>query len=775
MGQAEPEVAAMLGEQDGSAAVQLKQLKALLSQLKESRGSSEQELQNLRSELTILRKQQSGGEKTDDGKKDESSLELELNDAKKEILKLKRENAELRRNKRGPDFGAESGDEDATEPSEQVKAEMRRMKKKINKAVRQVEMLKDKKINLEYQLEVSRFRENEAVVFLRRFRSFYYMIWRNNVVRGSGGFVANKISVVQTGTTAAVGTPDDRELVDIDKLMIESGLLEKDEVGSVTPDDTSPYKGPSPAAYSRSSSVAAQVAQLQQRQAIFGGSSSQASGSGKQWGKHSSVNSGKGTGVEVPPPPRGPLSAIKPPESAKVIDARQKLEETPAGQYIVMREKKLEEEVAKLSDKLMQIEKELETEKRKKDHPDSETKVAQEANVLRKQLETKENDLRIIVAKLRESSIINWKMEESSKRLQEHIVYLEELLEGLEKHGTPRGSKSRRSSAAPKQRKFNVELERGPVEKTEQEIIEELRSQGSVAEASTSEPRSGSRSLKYSDQIAHENLLVKQQQSHQKKQQQPTEKGGESMTFRDLSSRSATLRGGDEANQERRNRSEACESGSEQAMTDSSSQRNFQTRTRAPQMRYVQPSPVEEWRRRKEAQGKGEPIPMQPKVENSASNALPPWMQKLRGNKPPVKRAEKDEGPKGGIPEFLRKFQTIGARNSSEVVVAAQGLASIDPGAKYRPAEDGFYPKSKQGSDSDSDEDESGGKEEESQAEEQKPDWTPEPEPEASSPTLVPTMPNPAPSPTPEPAPSPPPAPAPSPAPVVRCCFVFSS
>ena len=237
----------------GQGSMQLRQLRSIIVQLRESRDTTEAMLHNLRSELSVLRKEQEEKEdpEGEESKRRAEILSLELIDAKNEILRLKSENAKLK-STAGEGYATSGAEDDKTLLTEDARKEMRRMKKKINKAVRQCEKLKKRKQDLEHELRTSRFREDEAVVFLRRIRSFYYMIWRNNVVRGSGGYVANRIQVVTSHQEKYPGGAADLDLMlEMDKLMLEAGLLEKDEVGKVTSDDKKPYR-PTRGAFQRS-------------------------------------------------------------------------------------------------------------------------------------------------------------------------------------------------------------------------------------------------------------------------------------------------------------------------------------------------------------------------------------------------------------------------------------------------------------------------------------------------------------------------------------------
>jgi len=82
---------------------------------------------------------------------------------------------------------------------------------------------------METQLKVSTYRENEATVFLRQFRRFYRRLLRNKAAQGTGD-TTSLISKVP-------GVPDLGDLIDIDSLLYESGLIEESELyddGSVS-------------------------------------------------------------------------------------------------------------------------------------------------------------------------------------------------------------------------------------------------------------------------------------------------------------------------------------------------------------------------------------------------------------------------------------------------------------------------------------------------------------------------------------------------------------
>lgn len=88
----------------------------------------------------------------------------------------------------------------------------------------EIQIMSQRKIALDHNLRTSRFRESEAVVFLRHFRHFYRRLLEKLNAQGSGDLNA----VI----SHLVGAPDLNEMNDLDVLLMESGLLEDSEVGN---------------------------------------------------------------------------------------------------------------------------------------------------------------------------------------------------------------------------------------------------------------------------------------------------------------------------------------------------------------------------------------------------------------------------------------------------------------------------------------------------------------------------------------------------------------
>lgn len=270
--------------------------------------------------------------------------------------------------------------------------------------------MKDENTQLEYSLRTSQFRESEAIVFLRQLRRFYFRLMRTISLEGSVG--------VQGVLSHISGAPDLNELVDLDQLMVECGLLDQSEIGIDTLPQAEPHDDPG----GRSSTAA---------QTMFK--------------KSLSVNavpeqSQAGLLVSISELPPRCLSAISREESSDKVEARQKLYSTPSGQYIVLRENILEEEVLSLRKKNIDLENELEHEKAKVDSLTERTGVAaaleklkhaKEIKDLRDRLDKREADLKAVVLKMNELVVTGKTLQEECTGKDQHINYLEGKLRDL--------------------------------------------------------------------------------------------------------------------------------------------------------------------------------------------------------------------------------------------------------------------------------------------------------------------------------------------------------
>jgi predicted nucleic acid-binding Zn-ribbon protein len=269
-------------------------------------------------------------------------------------------------------------------------------------------VLQQRKQEVEHNLRTSLFRESEAVVFLRQLRRFYYRLLRKMAAEGTGdvGHILSQIP----------GAPDLTQLVDIDHAMIESGLLEQDEVGG----DVSTTYRPSRSALLRSTSASEKAVAR----------------SGH--GEFLDVNQRTTVISDAAPPP---ISIVRRRESPLVVEARQRLYGTPSGKYIAMRETVLEEEILELSERCVQLRNQLEEEKSNVEALTGRTGVggafdrmraANETRALKEQLEKKDNDLNAVIWKMNELHLSGKTIKAESTNKDHHVAYLEEHLENLE-------------------------------------------------------------------------------------------------------------------------------------------------------------------------------------------------------------------------------------------------------------------------------------------------------------------------------------------------------
>lgn len=75
--------------------------------------------------------------------------------------------------------------------------------------------------NFFFQLRTSTFRERQSTVFLRQFRKFYRRLLKHKAALGSG-----EVSDI---VEKLPGVPDLKDLIDVDTLLYEAGLIEETE------------------------------------------------------------------------------------------------------------------------------------------------------------------------------------------------------------------------------------------------------------------------------------------------------------------------------------------------------------------------------------------------------------------------------------------------------------------------------------------------------------------------------------------------------------------
>ena len=281
-----------------------------------------------------------------------------------------------------------------------VKSE-KKLKEELSSTKRDLHSTQQRKVEVEHNLRTSQFRESEAVVYLRQFRRFYYRLLHKAQTESSGR-TENIIAQIP-------GAPDLKGLVDIDRLMVQSGLLEESEVGS-----DANAKDPSRSSLQRSTQAADAMNQKVGDAAV--GDNDKAVVLGAR-----------------------PVAATiaKSSENAETIEARQRLYSTPAGQLVEMREKSLEKELLEMSEKCSVLKRDLASERANVEALTSSTgaaaafeklKQAQELKLLKEQLEKKDNDLKTVVWKMNELHVVGKTMQEKVENREHHVVYLEQSL-----------------------------------------------------------------------------------------------------------------------------------------------------------------------------------------------------------------------------------------------------------------------------------------------------------------------------------------------------------
>jgi kinesin family member 5 len=269
-------------------------------------------------------------------------------------------------------------------------------------------LLTTRKSAVEHNLRTSQFRENEATTFLRQFRSFYIRLLKNKASQGSG----DTRQITEDLHRKFPGVPELADLINIDKLMMTSGLIEEHEVGE---DTNSPEYFPTKAALSKSA-VEAESAEQKEQELLLA-----------ELG-HSSLSSDKMRD-------NGMLSVVHRQETAQFVEHRQRLLKTPAGIASMVKEKELENELLELSKKCINLQNSLGAERGMLEALSvgrhgaiAKLKSATEMNLLQQELERKTNDLQAIIWTMNELHLVNKAVDEKAQNREQHIAYLEDLL-----------------------------------------------------------------------------------------------------------------------------------------------------------------------------------------------------------------------------------------------------------------------------------------------------------------------------------------------------------
>lgn len=285
-----------------------------------------------------------------------------------------------------------------------------KQKKELNALKLENIQLKQRKHEVEHNLRTSLFRESEAVVFLRQFRKFYYRLLKKTAEEGNGSF--NKV------ISKIPGAADLSELVDFDKLMMESGLLEEGEVGI---DSTVKQYRPSKDALLRSSAEAEKAESERENDTHCGSGKNELPGESKT-------------------PISYTLSILKRHETGEATEARQRIYSTPSGRCVDMRENILENELLRVSEQCASLKKELEAEKAIANALKSTAggsgqdilKSVEEIKSLQDTIERRENDVKTFISKMNELHISAKTLKEKVQNREQHAQYLEDQLVSIE-------------------------------------------------------------------------------------------------------------------------------------------------------------------------------------------------------------------------------------------------------------------------------------------------------------------------------------------------------
>mmetsp|Transcript_8266 Transcript_8266/g.10488 ORF Transcript_8266/g.10488 Transcript_8266/m.10488 type:complete len:1144 (+) Transcript_8266:213-3644(+) len=314
--------------------------------------------------------------------------------------------------------------------SEEVLAAKKRNTEDIIDAQNEIQLLSQRRLELEHNLRTSQFRENEAVAFTRHFRRFYRKLLQNNAKLSSGS--PEDIILKMTGV------PNLDDLIDIDVLLCESGLLEDYEVNSDT--DDGPYK-PSVNSLVRSSALASKA----KRQAMLNwngaapnsiDNTSITTGSRYTLSTHSESDGEGALGSTVVSPLNSSRSSTRHVElesSSMLSDPL--LLHSPSEKLNNKRMNELERDLLRITRRCIDLQTCLyESEEwveilsmrgaptNKKDDPDAQIVE------LKNSLSKKESDLQALVWKMNEIHLINKQYNDTLSAREQHAYFLEEQL-----------------------------------------------------------------------------------------------------------------------------------------------------------------------------------------------------------------------------------------------------------------------------------------------------------------------------------------------------------
>ena len=270
---------------------------------------------------------------------------------------------------------------------------------KLSDAKAKISKISSQKTEVDYLLRTSQFRENEAILFLRQLRTFYFRLLKNKAAHGSGG----TRDVIEEAKTKMPGVADLEDLLDIDRMLIKSGIIENSEIGGDTP--ISDYS-PSENALAKSALEARKVEE-------------------RAW-----INSE----IEEEPQDQYTGSGSTGLARGQLISYRQKRFTSPAGVLAIQKEKDLENDLLQLSKKCVGLQNSLNAEKSMvqalagRQGAMTKMKQIQATITLKTELERKTNDLLAIVWKMNELHLVNKTIDAKAVIREQKCTYLSEYL-----------------------------------------------------------------------------------------------------------------------------------------------------------------------------------------------------------------------------------------------------------------------------------------------------------------------------------------------------------
>jgi kinesin family protein 5 len=288
----------------------------------------------------------------------------------------------------------------------------RKLEEQLTEAKNETKTVLLQRTEVEHRLRTSHFRENEAVLYLRQLRTFYFRLLKSKAAQGTGG----TRDVIQDAKKRLPGVTDLEDLLDVDKMMVQSGIIESSEVGG---DTLIADYHPSEEALSKST-MEAEMAEKRERELI-----SQQMDFDESQESHVSISTNRD---QTKKKTKNGLTY------GQMAAYRQKLLNTPAGLLAIQKEQELEKELLDLSSKCIGLQNSVNAEKAMvealsgRQGAMTKMKQAQEVIMLKTELERRTNDLLAIVWKMNELHLVNKTIDTKVTTREQHVNFLEEYV-----------------------------------------------------------------------------------------------------------------------------------------------------------------------------------------------------------------------------------------------------------------------------------------------------------------------------------------------------------